>query len=266
MKTFRYFAVILLGLFTACTWDKPPKQTPAITADTLTYQYKILKQRAPDCGAKPDSNCTVIRIKYPVFKNAAVLNDAVRHRAISLFSVYQKSDTSFKQFARHFMQAYKQDMTNRNTRMNYQVQTAATVVRQDSALVALQLSGYSFQGGAHGSSLTMFINWNTKSHQYITLKDILTDNYQHALDSVAEKIFRKQEKLSDTESLKPNYFFKNDQFSLNNNFLITPTGIRFLYNQYEIKPYAAGQTELVVPYKQIKWLLRPNTVVSQYHK
>ena len=59
---------------------------------------------------------------------------------------------------------------------------------------------------------------------------------------------------------------KDNQFALNNNFLITPLGLRFLYNQYEIKPYSAGQTVLFIPYAKIKSLLLPHTVVSQYIK
>jgi hypothetical protein len=50
------------------------------------------------------------------------------------------------------------------------------------------------------------------------------------------------------------------------NFSVTPIGIKFLYNQYEIKPYAAGITELFIPYAQIKSLLRPNSVVTQFIK
>jgi hypothetical protein len=130
----------------------------------------------------------------------------------------------------------------------------------------MQLSGYSFQGGAHGSSLTMFMNWDAKSSKVIKLNEILIDNYQHPLDSIGEKIFRTQEKLSDTEPLKINYFFAKDKFALNDNFLITPTGLRFLYNEYDIKPYAGGKTELFIPYAQIQLLLRPNSVVSQYHQ
>ena len=48
--------------------------------------------------------------------------------------------------------------------------------------------------------------------------------------------------------------------------MITPTGLSFLYNEYEIKSYAEGQTTLFIPYTQIKSLLRPKTVVSQYLK
>jgi len=266
MKYCFFLLVTLVTLAAACSWDKSPKHKPDIVTDTLLYQYRTFKQRAKDCGTKPDSGCTVIQIKYPVFHSASALNDTVRHRAAGLFDVYQKSDTSFKQFAAHFMKAYKQEMVNRNTKMIYTLQTTASVVRQDSSLVAMLFLGYSFQGGAHGSSLTMFMNWDTKAGKVIKLNDILTDGYQHPLDSIGEKIFRTQEKISDTEPLKNNYFFAKDKFALNDNFLITPTGLRFVYNEYEIKPYAAGKTELFIPYTQIQLLLRANSVVSQYHQ
>jgi hypothetical protein len=265
----KYCFFLLLGLFTitaSCSWDRPRNDKPDIFKDTLLYQYKTFKQRAADCGTKPDSGCTVVQFKYPVFAGQPAFNDTVRHRTAALFGVYKKADTSFKQFADRFMKAYQQEMVNRNYKVIYTLQTTTTVLRQDSALVTLQISGYSFQGGAHGSSLTTFINWNPKTQQYIKLSNILIDNYQPALDSVAEKIFRKQENLGDTEPLKTNYFFAKDKFSLNDNFAITPIGLRFIYNEYEIKPYAAGKTELFIPYAEIKTLLRPHTVVSQYHQ
>lgn len=265
MKYFFFFMAGLVTVIASCSWNSSGKSEADIAIDTLLYQYKTYKQRAADCGIKPDSGCTVVLFKYPTFPADAALSDTVRHRTATLFDVYKKTDTSFKAFADKFMLAYQQDMVNRNAKMIYTLQTKATIIRQDSSLVAMEISGYSFQGGAHGSSLTTFLNWDTKAHKHLSLSDLLIDNYKQPLDSVAEKIFRKQENLSDNESLKNNYFFAKDQFSLNNNFLVTPTGLRFVYNEYEIKPYAAGKTELFIPYAQIKTLLRLNTVISQYH-
>ena len=96
------------------------------------------------------------------------------------------------------------------------------------------------------------------------MDDIFVEGYQENLNKIAEKIFRTDEKLSDTTSLATNYFFDKNKFSLNKNFMVTPQGVSFLYNEYEIKPYSAGQTTLLIPYSQIKSLLRPATVVSQY--
>jgi hypothetical protein len=266
MKYFLFLLICLVTLVAACSWGNSPKSKPAITKDTLLYQYKTFKQRASDCGTKPDSGCTVVQFKYPVFKGDAALNDTIRHRAAALFDVYKATDTSFKQFANRFMKAYQQENAGLNKKWLYTLQTSVVVARQDSAMITLQFSGYSFRGGAHGSSLITFTNWDTKAHKDIQLKDILVDNYQPKLDSMGERIFRAEEKISDTEPLKTNYFFAKDKFALNNNFMITPMGLRFIYNEYEIKPYAAGKTELFIPYAQIESLLRPATVVSQFHK
>ena len=149
--------------------------------------------------------------------------------------------------------------------MFYTLESNATVVRQDSSLTTIQIDRYVYAGGAHGSNYTGFVNWNTKTNRKIDLSDILIKGYNERLTEAGEKIFRAQEKLNDSGSLS-NYFFKDGKFSLNNNFLITPIGLRFLYNEYEIKPYSDGATELLIPYAQIRSLLRPNTVISQYIK
>lgn len=255
---------LFIGTITAaCNWSKSPKHVPAITKDTLAYQYQTFKQRADDCGNKPDSACTVISIKYPVFSGESALNDTVMHHVTSLFRISEDEGKSLSALAEQFMDTYHKD---KHRQIPYTLSTQVTVVRQDSNLVAMELSGYNFMGGAHGSSIISFINWNTATKHQITLADILTDGYEEPLTAIAEKIFRKQENLSDTASLKTDYFFTDGRFSLNHNYLITPVGIRFLYNQYEIKPYAAGQTSLLIPYTAIKSLLKPNTVISQYHQ
>jgi len=264
MKTPIALFAILLTIITACNWDKPHAQRPDVTKDTLAYKYEVFKQRADDCGNKPDSGCTVINIKYPRFSGEPELNDTIEHRVTTLFQISEDEGRSLPALAKQFMDTYRKG--RRVPPVPYTLLTQAKVVRQDSDLVTIEISGYNFMGGAHGSSITTFINWNTATKRNVTLGDILTAGHEKPLTGIAEKIFRKDEKLSDTASLKTNYFFTGGVFSLNHNFLITPVGLRFLYNQYEIKPYAAGQTNLVIPYSQIKSLLKPHTVVSQYHK
>jgi hypothetical protein len=262
---------MMLGL-SACNWGDgdTSKPKPDINTDTLAYTNKIIKERATDCGTKPDSTCTVVKITYPVFNGQPALNDSISHKLIMLFGGNNpdvKPDTTLKRYAKSFIKGYVTDNPKRySPDMFYTLDIKATVLRQDSSLTTLELGGYNYQGGAHGGSFTAFINWNTKAGRDITLGDIFTDNYQSKLTAIADTIFRQQEKLTTNASLANDYFFKNNKFALNENFLITPVGLRFLYNQYEIKPYAAGQTELAIPYAKIKTLLRPNTVITQYLK
>lgn len=251
----------------SCQWGKPGKKQPDIVKDTLKYTYQTIKERADDCGNKADSDCTVAKIRYPIFLNQPLFNDTVIHNILTLFRFDEKKpDTNLLQLTGHFMSLYKEDKkTNDRQGFTYEL-SLNTALRQDSSLAALQLIAESYLGGAHGSHFVQYVNWDTKAQKKINLDDLLTTPYKEKLTAIAEKIFRRQENLSDTASYKDNYFFKDDRFSLNDNFLITPLGLRFIYNEYEIKPYAAGQTELLIPYSQIKSLLRPNTVLIQYLK
>ena len=257
--------VVALGL-SSCHFDTAEKEKPAVSKDTLTYAYQLIKERADDCGEKPDSSCTVVKITYPIFPDRDSLNAHVTQKMTGLFGFFQ-ADVTLNDMADRFLETYE-NFKKRYKKDNrfFTLNANAKVLRQDSSLTTLETNNYTFQGGAHGGSYTYFINWNTKADKSIALDDILVNGYKDKLTSIADTIFRKQEKLTDTVSLAQDYFFKDDKFSLPKNFLITPLGLRFLYNIYEIKPYAAGRTDLFIPYAQLKPLLRPNTVVTQYIK
>lgn len=256
----------VIATLSSCNWGEKNTTKPDINKDTLAYTYKTIKVRASDCGNKPDTGCSVAKITYPAFSNQTTLNNSVSNSLLNLFNS-DKRQTNLQQYAKDFIASYdalkKQDS---RSDMFFTLDSHAKVLRQDSSLTTLEISGYNFQGGAHGSSITTFINWNTKSNKNIALSDIFMKGYGEKLTAIADTVFRKQEKLTSTASLAANYFFKNNKFALNDNFLITPLGIKFLYNQYEIKPYAAGQTNLFIPYAKFKTLLKPNTVVTQYIK
>lgn len=253
--------------FASCQWGTPNKAVDKPQKDTLGYTYKTIKERAADCGNKPDSACTVVKIVYPVFDSAKTLNDTITRKLTSLFAFDGKADSSIEALTKNFLKSYIDfKKTDPRSVMFFTLDDSVKVLRQDSSLTTLQVKGYAYQGGAHGGSFTGFVNWDTKAGKNLTLDEIFAPGYQDKLKTIAEKIFRTNEKLSGTASLKDNYFFKDDKFALNTNFSVTPIGIKFLYNQYEIKPYAAGITELFIPYVQIKSLLRPNTAVTQFIK
>ena len=270
MKTIYRLSLLFAAMATAssCQWGVDTnKKAETVFKDTLTYTYKTIHERAADCGDKPDSTCTVVKVKYPVFNNQKTLNDSVTRKLTSLFAMDGKPDGSIELMGKNFLKAYTDfRKTDPRSVMFFTLDSYAKVLMQDSSLTTLQVGGYSFQGGAHGASATFFINWDTKANKSIGLKDILVAGYQDKLSTEAERIFRKDEKLKDTSSLARDYFFKDNKFALNDNFVITPLGLKFVYNQYEIKPYAAGITELFIPFTQIKSLLLPGSVVAKYIK
>ncbi|MBB6109139.1 protein of unknown function [Mucilaginibacter lappiensis] len=268
MKTSYLFCFIAVSFaFGSCQWGVPAKQKDTTSIDTLSYTFKNIHERAADCGNKPDSACAVITIKYPVFTGQKKLNDSITRKIRNLFAMDGHPDSTIELMNKAFFKSYNDlKKTEPKLAMYYKLSSYAKVIIQDSSLTTLEVGGDTYQGGAHGAAATFFINWDTKANKDLSLDDIFAAGYEDKLRLIAEGIFRKDEKLSPTASLANDYFFKDNKFALNDNFLISPVGLKFFYNSYEIKPYAAGTTTLIIPYSSIKSLLRPGSVVSKYIK
>src|SRR5690606_187889 len=113
----------------------------------------------------------------------------------------------------------------------------------------------SYTGGAHGVHYIYYNNYSVNQNRELLINDIVADEFQASLTKVGEDIFRKQEGISDNQSLTDDYFFNEGIFSLPHNFILQKDGILFLYNIYEIKPYVSGYTRLLIPYNSIHDLL-----------
>lgn len=249
---------------TSCINNKPNKKVPP--KDTLAYTSQVITERAADCAGKPDSGCTMAVYTYPVFKDHEALNDEVKKVLVNFFNSDQTPDTTLRASAQLFLKAYgNYKRSYPKSTVAFKLKSTTKVVTQDSSLATIDAGIYVFMGTGSGGSIDKYINWDTGANKEITLNDLFIDGYYPQLNKIAEDIFRKEEKLGETAPLT-GYHFPKGQFQLNDNFMVTPLGIKFLFNQNEIKPHDAGATILMIPYDTIKSLLRPNTVVNQYVK
>lgn len=269
-RTYPAISLSVCLLFLAACSNKKAGGNLSASTDTVSYSYKNFKQRDTACGNNPDSSCTVVKVTYPKFKGMDALNDSIARKITSYFAVNAKpADTSYDQLAANFIGVYHNfKKIQPKSTLYYLVDAKASVLKQDSALLTLKISGYTYHGGPHGVEYAAYINWDTKANKCISLSSIFIKNYQDPLNKTAGRIFRKNEKLADTARLNNGrtYFFKDNKFSLPDNYLIGSKGITFLYNVYTIKAYAAGKTAVFIPYQSVKELLLPNSVISRYLK
>lgn len=239
----------------------------ACAVDTLSYQYKTLKKESKALiTADTDTIVSTIELKYPAFKNP-VWNEQVKQLVFN--SETEKSNyATYDEYLNAFINAsleanaeeeeyprsWSQDI---NVHIEHQFAGTQTL--------SLSLSMYNYTGGAHPNSSLIYVNYDIFSKKIIKLSDLINPNMMARLTYIAGTIFRKQEGLSPTEPLE-NYFFENQKFSLNSNFLITKKGLLFFYNPYEIRSYAEGPMELMVPYSAISTLFRINPYIPQNQK
>src|SRR4051812_18616111 len=95
--------IFIVSVLKSCMWGEHKKPHINVTGDTLTYVYQLIKKRAGDCGDKPDSGCTVVKIKYPIFTEADKLNDTVTKKLTGLFGFFQ-TDVTLDKMTDHFLE------------------------------------------------------------------------------------------------------------------------------------------------------------------
>ena len=117
---------------------------------------------------------------------------------------------------------------------------------------------YAF-GTPHSSASLEFFNFNLSNGELIHLSDLVNKGTKGKLNKIAEKILYK-------EYGRDMWGFENGEFELNDNFEISEKGLTFLFNQYEIGPYAIGMPEIFIPYSKMKGLIKEDGVLKQFFK
>ena len=135
--------------------------------------------------------------------------------------------------------------------------TRITLFAKTPATYTLSFESSGYSGGAHGYYTVTYTNIDIKTQKRLTLQNLFLPDYDEKLHSIARSYYKKAHDLKPSESLASDGWFEN-KFVLAENFAITPYGLYFLYNQYEIKSYADGQTEFFLPYSAIRELIDPN--------
>jgi hypothetical protein len=237
-----------------------------VASDTLTYKYDSVKvySKNPVSSNKNITDTAKATVIYPIFKNSRI-NLEVQKIALAPNSPDDPIPKSYKELTSNFIKAFdKYKAEVKDDQQTWFLHTQIQVLPQHLNYLGLRYDFKNFTGGAHGSYARIYLNYDLKNKQVITLDSLIKPGSKAKLTAIAEEIFREKEGLSPTQSLKDGYFFDKDLFALNNNFTITGEGLKFLYNPYEIKAYAAGITELFIPFEKIKDLLKPNPVLPAF--
>lgn len=249
------FWLIAVALFlTACsgntTEGEKKEKTPVITWSEQAFQKTSVG------GCTDDSLCAVFSVRYPVFHGMdSLVARQVQRNLERVFSLGDPTaaEKSMKEVADEFVSSYKK-FTDEFTGMaqGWYFNGQAKVLLLNDTLLSISIEEEYYTGGAHGGSERYFLNVDPRNGKPVTLARLFKPGFEDLLNSAAEAEFRKERELPDTASFLFNGFdFPEGKFRLNENYGFTEDGLLFHYNNYEIAPYAAGPTTILVPYKMI---------------
>jgi len=121
-----------------------------------------------------------------------------------------------------------------------------------------------YTGGVHGSYATHFCNIDLRHLHMLTLSDIFIDDFEESVTDLLWQQLIKDVNAKNREEAEEMGFGILGELAPTENFCLTPEGIEFHYNIYEIAPYAMGATTITIPYKQLRpWLNTQNEIIKQ---
>ncbi|MHB9293569.1 hypothetical protein Holit_02695 [Hollandina sp. SP2] len=120
-----------------------------------------------------------------------------------------------------------------------------------------------YLGGAHGmrEKRYLVISQDTHRVQRLTLADIIEPASWPLVEALIAQALRIEANLEPDAPLSQGGFFE-DTVEVPENFFLTPQGLGFHWDPYEIAPYVMGSIEVLLPYEQIQDMLKPGTPID----
>lgn len=256
MKKILFWAIGLAVLATSCKRDAGAEQTSQkVSVNTVQLE----KTSGKDCD-QPDSlriACLAINLSRPVVTEGTdALKNAVESWGTAYLAGILSPELSAEEAAAADVEAAVQTFINGHTQflaenpgavMGYwTAESDATTVLNDGKHLTLQINGYVFSGGAHGSPTAAVATFDAVTGQQLGWSDLVTD--QAAVQALAEQKFREEQK----EAFQDGFDFDDIfSFALPANFGLTDKGIYFYYVAYEVAPYAMGATTFEIPFSEL---------------
>lgn len=130
----------------------------------------------------------------------------------------------------------------------YQQNTDCEISYESSKLISFYILTDNYSGGAHGMSWDEYLNIDPATGKKVEILDFLND--KNAFLNFVENELRTKLGMSPTDQW-PEFTFL-DEFTLPENIGMTTSGLRLVYNSYELLSYADGKTEILISNEKLK--------------
>lgn len=262
------------GALSACNMDTPlmagAASTGALSLEMVEFQRKggtkCPNPTTPQTTTGEKSQCASVKIRYPNVtaagtpQAASAINQFIQTQLLEYSDDNGKQPASLDELVSMFLADYNQSAEGEP---DWMLERSVDVIYGKGSLVTLRFNENGFTGGAHPFSGQRYFVMDSNTGKQVTLANLLAPNYEEALNKVGEKAFRSARKLPANKNLEEEgFWFENNTFSVNTNFGVTADGLIFLFNPYEVAPYALGATEFTVPYSDIRAFVPANSPLT----
>lgn len=238
-----------------------PPMALAVSHNGIQFEMVHFEEVMASCtGEKTTSPCARMKADFPRAVSGPMrlqqfINDTISHyvrESLSAFApprdeLLPSMDTIARRFIRDYQNFFEQ---NEDYGFTWEVETKGEVLFQNKKVLSVSLDNYSFTGGAHPNTFRQLLNFDLNNRQMLHLKEIIVDEFR--FKSRVEEAFRQYHQIGVGADLNEAGFFWDQAFFLPANFAVRQNGLYLYYNNYEAAPYAAGSTELLLPWEKLQ--------------
>lgn len=138
---------------------------------------------------------------------------------------------------------------------------ATSVLYESPSVFCVEFDEDSYTGGAHPLHFQSLFNFDTKTGDLIPWEEMFLDTAAFA--TVAKTHFWKMKDEVFGNELNNEEFFWGGEFYLPENIGFVEDGLLLLYNEYEAAAYVYGAQYCLVPYTELKGILKPEYLPQQ---
>jgi len=271
-KTCILLAALFLGA--ACTPNKTKTSESGtdscetVKPDTLTFDTLSLRVQKNLIEGKEFPNYT-IELRMPFAKGesplAQTINSAICQKFLHADTLAPKAalqyytDSLAQQFTSDINEFFDPQETENVESFQYSWLSSGEITpNHRPGIITYSLYQETYQGGAHGGHDVFCLNLDEKTGRRLTKSDIFwPETEPQLLEAILQKLVEDNGCLTSEELMEKTGITMLGEVYLGENFLLEKDGITFVYNTYEIAPYAAGTIFVFLPYDQLDNYLIP---------
>jgi len=251
LRSVLFIAIIFLIAGCASQPSGTISRIPA-TSDAQASQSGLFMQTDEWEHTKPGckGECPRLHAKTLIFAGNNKLTELVDHGLAMMTGIGQERVPPYQTIA-EFEKYFWNIAAPRD-----EVDLIAQARYRSRDLTVIELTTYQyFTGSAHGITATQFLNWDNNAQRVLGLADILRPgqdkNYDQALEAAHRQWMQGRNEIDD-----PDRWLRMWPFQPSDNFAFTDQGLVVKYDSYEIAPYSSGQPEILIPYADLKGIVR----------
>ena len=251
MKKTGYLAALVAAtIWTACNGGNGDGQVDYETVKTEKTVSISQEEGAPQCSV----SLQLAAAKGEPAERTKAINETVARELLGIEGVgLKEAADSFankytSDYREHMGPLYREDRNDEAKRAWYEYHynvTSETSAGRDGVTVYTATVDY-YEGGAHGINQRLVMNFDNATGKMLTLSDVFAPGYQQPLCDLLTEALLEQTGAKDKKELKEKgYLYQLDMFAPEN-FVLGKDAVTFIYNPYEIAPYAMGLIELTI--------------------